>query len=76
MAVWVLPVAHVPHQGHVLLLVQVLPLGQPQHPGLVDGGDGGEVELVESTKVREVGLGDEALLGVLLSLGHLQLQQA
>jgi len=58
------------------VFVQIVPFGQFQYAGLVDGRDEGEVELVQGPEIGEAGLGDETLPGVLLPLGDLGFEEA
>ena len=53
----------------------VLRAGQLQHQGLVERGDGGELEAVEALDRREPGLLDPALDGPAFPFDHLQLGQ-
>jgi hypothetical protein len=68
--------AHVADQHDILIFRQVFSLGQFQHTSLVDRLDDGEIELVQGSDVRETGLSDETLAGVLFPLGYLRFEQA
>ena len=67
--------AAVAHEDQVLAAVQVVPLGQAQDLGLVEGGHAGEVELVQGLNHRELGQPQPLLVGVFLPLLSLQLHQ-
>src|SRR3974377_2585838 len=60
--------AAVAHEDQVLLLVQVTPLGQVQDPGLVEGGQRREVELVQALERGKPGHPEPFLVGVFLPL--------
>ena len=68
--------AHVADQHDILVFRQIIPLGQLQHASLVYRLDDREIELVQSSEVGEMGLGDKTLAGILFPLGYLSLKQA
>src|ERR1019366_6205229 len=68
--------AAVADRDDVLSASDVLRAGQLQHQGLVERGDGGEVEAVETLYRRESGFLDRALDGAPFPVDQLQLGQA
>src|ERR1035437_6601701 len=67
--------AAVAERDDILAAGDVLRAGQLQHQGLVERGDGGEVEAVEALDRWELRLLDPALDGPPFPLDHLQLGQ-
>ena len=67
--------AAVAHEDQVLPFVQVTPLGQIQDPGLVEGGQRREVELVQGLEHGKPGHPEPLLVGVLLPLWGFDLHQ-
>ena len=68
----VFPVPLLPQQQHVLAAGEELASGQFQHQGLVQRGDGQEVEGVHSLDDRELRLADAAFRCSALAIQQLQ----
>jgi hypothetical protein len=78
MSRWVLPVPAVPDQTQRFTVADPVARGELVHRGGVDGGVGGEVELLEPFRAGESGRGESsagATPSAVVAFGHHQLGQ-